>query len=237
MAMKRTNTFYPHVLEQNPHTHFRLRCRKFVEMIRQSTELSEISAEKRSRPLNGHSAVQDDDFEPDMDMDETMNNGDDWDQMETEEGDHELKHQPLLDDTVRYGQELKYDYKDDHSKYVQDALKEIFSMFAYEDIRKSPTSHLIDPSGRVPVAEELNSAILGMYLFFLFLFLFCQANFAMQSWYSILAQSRLVNPPPPRSNVSINRPRFLSTILATKEAQGRSSMSGMIFFGEPADGL
>lgn len=162
MALKRTNAFYPHVLQDNPRTYFRLRCRKFVEMLRHSTELLDSSPERRAKPLNGHSAISDDDFEPEMDLDENMNAADDWDKMETEEVDNGLKYQDLLDNTVRYGQELRYEFKDDRSKLVEDAFKDIFSMFAYEDPRKPPTSHLLDPSGRVPVAEELNSAILGM---------------------------------------------------------------------------
>lgn len=160
MALKRTNAFYPLVLQENPRTYFRLRCRKFVEMLRHSTELLDGSTERRAKPLNGHSAISDDDFEPEMDLDENMNTVDDWDKMETEEVDNGLKYQDLLDATVRYGQELRYEFKDDHSKLVEDAFKDIFSMFAYEDPRKPPTSHLLDPSGRVPVAEELNSAIL-----------------------------------------------------------------------------
>lgn len=161
MALKRTNAFYPHVLKDNPTTYFRLRCRKFVEMLRHSTELLDGSTERRAKPLNGHSAISDDDFEPEMDLDENMNTADDWDKMETEEVDNGMKYQDLLDGTVRYGQELRYEFKDDRSKLVEDAFKDIFSMFAYEDPRKPPTSHLLDPSGRVPVAEELNSAILG----------------------------------------------------------------------------
>lgn len=94
-------------------------------MLRRSAELRDISAERRSRSLNGNN---DDDFEPDMEMDETMHNADDWDRMDTEGSDHHDKHQDLLDETVKYGQELKYDYKDDHNKYVRDALNEIFSM-------------------------------------------------------------------------------------------------------------
>lgn len=162
MALKRTNAFYPHVLQENPRTYFRLRCRKFVEMLRHSTELLDGSTERRAKPLNGHSAISDDDFEPEMDLDENMNTVDDWDKMETEEVDNGLKYQDLQAATVRYGQELQYEFKDDRSKLVEDAFKDIFSMFAYEDPRKGPTSHLLDPSGRVPVAEELNSAILGM---------------------------------------------------------------------------
>lgn len=152
-----------------------------MEMLRRSAELRDISAERRSRSLNGHN---DDDFEPDMEMDETMHNADDWDRMDTEDSDHHgHKHQDLLDETVRYGQELKYDYKDDHSKYVRDALNEIFSMFAYEDPRKGTTSHLIDKSGRVPVAEELNSAILGMSPSLLF-FSMNNKQYNSQTYYS-----------------------------------------------------
>lgn len=41
-ALKFTNCFYPHVLEddRNKDIHFRLRCRKFIEMMRRYTELS-----------------------------------------------------------------------------------------------------------------------------------------------------------------------------------------------------
>lgn len=165
MALKRTNAFYPHVLQDNRRTYFRLRCRKFVEMINRSTELLDSSTGRRAKPSNGHaSAGSDDEYEPEMDVDENMHSSDDWDKMDTEEVDNGLKYQDLLDDTVRYGQELRYEFKNDRSKLVEDSFKDIFSMFAYEDPRKPPTSHLLHPSGRVPVAEELNSAILGMTL-------------------------------------------------------------------------
>ena len=163
-ALKRTNAFYPHVLRDNSRIYFRLRCRKFVEMIRQSTELLDLPSGKHVKSANGHSAaISEDDFEPVMDLDDQSNSVDDWDKMETEEMDNSLKYEDLLDETVRYGQDLKYEFKDDRSKDVEDAFKDIFSMFAYEDPRKSPTSRLLDPSGRIPVAEELNSAILGDY--------------------------------------------------------------------------
>lgn len=166
-ALKRTNTYYPHVLQDNSQIYFRLRCRKFVEMIRQSTELLDGSAERRTKYMNGNSVViSDDDFEPEMDIDEQMSNVDDWDRMETEEVDSRLKYQSLLNNTLHYGQELKYEFKDDRSRHVESAFKDMFAMFAYEDPRKSPTAHLLDRSGRVPVAEELNSAILGKNPFF-----------------------------------------------------------------------
>jgi hypothetical protein len=161
-ALKRTKAYYPDVLRDNSRIYFRLRCRKFVEMIRQSTELLDGSTARHGKSTNGHSTAEsDDDFEPEMDLDDHPNTADDWDRMDTEETtDNGLKYQDLLDSAVRYGQELRSEFKDDRSRVVEDAFKDIFSMFAYEDPRKSPTAHLLDRAGRVPVAEELNSAIL-----------------------------------------------------------------------------
>ena len=161
-ALKRTRAFYKQVLQDNSQIYFKLRCRKFVEMIRQSAELLEGPIAKRVKSVNGHSApATDDELDPDMELDDQLNGGDDWDKMETEEADNSLKYQDLLQDTLRYGQELQHEFKDDRSKVVKDTFKDIWSFYAYEDPRKSPVAHLLDPLGRVPVAEELNSAILG----------------------------------------------------------------------------
>ena len=142
-------------------------------MIRQSTELLDGSIGRPVKSMNGQSTAggagagggcSDDDYDnPEMDLDDHVNNVDDWDRMDTEEADKGLKYQDLLDSAVRYGQELRSEFKDDRSRRVEEAFKDIFSMFAYEDPRKSPTAHLLDPGGRVPVAEELNSEILGRF--------------------------------------------------------------------------
>ncbi|RUS16151.1 hypothetical protein BC937DRAFT_91568 [Endogone sp. FLAS-F59071] len=39
-------------------------------------------------------------------------------------------------------------------------MQDIFSLWAYLDPARSPVAHLLDPAGREPVAEALNSAIL-----------------------------------------------------------------------------
>lgn len=161
-ALKRTKAYYPQVLQDNSRIYFRLRCRKFVEMIRQSIELRDGSSGRPVKSSNGHSTAEsDDDFEPEMELDDQANSADDWDRMDTEDIHHGMKSQDLLESAVRYGQELRSEFKDDRSRLVEDSLKDIFSMFAYEDPRRSPTAHLLDQGGRVPVAEELNSAILG----------------------------------------------------------------------------
>lgn len=148
-------------------------------MMRQSTDFLDNSTSKpsKSTTTNGHSTtVSDDGFEPDMDLDEPMtsrdshhSNNDDWDKMDTEEaigGDNwGLKYQTLLEVIIRYGQELKHEFKDDRSKYVTDTFTDIFSMFSYPDPRKSPQGKLLGREQRVPVAEGLNGAILGNRVF------------------------------------------------------------------------
>ncbi|KAL8797024.1 MAG: hypothetical protein Q9195_000795 [Heterodermia aff. obscurata] len=161
-ALKRTRAYYPQVLADNSPIYFRLRCRKFVEMFRQGAELLEGPSSKRAKSANGHSAMNtNDDLDPDMELDEQLNGSDDWDKMETEEADNGLKYQDLLQDSLQYGQELKDEFKDDRRQVVRDTFMDIWSFYAYADPRKSPVAHLLDPQGRVPVAEELNSAILG----------------------------------------------------------------------------
>ena len=169
-ALKRTNAYYPDVLRQNPRVHFRLRCRKFVEMMRYSTELRTGSLQQRPKPVNGHA---DEGYGQAMELDEPMSNGDEWDQMDTDEASNSLRYEENLSETLRYSQELKIAYKDDPSKEVKDTLTAIFALFAYEDPRVSPIAAVMDQSGRVPVAEELNAAILGILPLYICKALFC----------------------------------------------------------------
>lgn len=87
-ALKRTQMYYPSVLDENPQIYFRLRCRKFVEMMRQSIP------SPKTRVPNGAGLTMtpttEDAFEQeDMDVDEPNGAGngaiDEWDRMETEE--------------------------------------------------------------------------------------------------------------------------------------------------------
>ena len=163
-ALKRTRAYYPQVLQDNSQIYFRLRCRKFVEMIRQGAEIGDDPAGKRAKSVNGRATtIADDDLETDMDLDDQMDGDDDWDEMETKNADLAGKRHDLLQDTVRYGQELRNEFNGDKSKMVQDTLQDIWSFYAYPDPTKSPIAHLLDRAGRVPVAEELNSAILGNF--------------------------------------------------------------------------
>ncbi len=70
----------------------------------------------------------------------------------------------LVNDALAYGQELQSEFKDDPRREVKQALEDTFALIAYPDARESSLAPLLEVDGRVPVAEELNCAILGMFL-------------------------------------------------------------------------
>jgi hypothetical protein len=82
--------------------------------------------------------------------------------MDTEETvDNQLDYQDLLQDTLMYGQVLQAEFKNDPRREVSKALEDAFALMAYQDpLNAKEVAYLLDPSGRVAVAEELNSAIL-----------------------------------------------------------------------------
>ncbi|KZF24307.1 SPRY domain-containing protein [Xylona heveae TC161] len=158
-ALKHTNAYYPNVLKDNEQIYFRLRCRKFVEMIRQCSDLH-LGPEDKHQSSNGRSdGAYVDVFDQQMELDD-QNGPEDWSKMDTEDSDVGLRYQHLLQETLHYGQELQLEFREDGRKEIKKALEETFSLLAYEDPRTSVVAHLLDPSGRIPVAEELNSAIL-----------------------------------------------------------------------------
>ncbi|KAI9845115.1 MAG: hypothetical protein M1838_001904 [Thelocarpon superellum] len=163
-ALKHTYAYYPSVLKDNEQIYFRLRCRKFIEMIRQCAELNLIEQAVVVKPTEAaHQASADtfdSVFEHEMELDEQSDNGSGWEKMETEEARAGLKHLTMLQETIKYGQVLQSEFRDDDRREVKKALEETFSLLAYEDPKSSVVAHLLEPSGRVPVAEELNSAIL-----------------------------------------------------------------------------
>lgn len=95
-----------------------------------------------------------------MELDEQMNEGDQWDEMDTEDAENNMRYEQLLQEAMMYGQVLMQEYRDENREYKR-TLEQVFSLIAYSDAKSSVHGHLLDPKGRVAVAEELNSAILG----------------------------------------------------------------------------
>lgn len=165
-ALKLTSAYYPDVLQRNQNIYFKLRCRKFIEMIRKCQELQNPSnkmGSKNNASSNGfsNSAVYDDVFDGQMELDESnnANNAGNGENMDTT-GSDTLRLNELLGQTLTYGQELKGEFSGDLRPEVKRALEDTFALMAYSDPRQSPLAYMLDPNERTPVAEELNSAIL-----------------------------------------------------------------------------
>ncbi len=144
------------MLKDNEQVYFRLRCRKFIEMIRKEAELNLLLEKKRaSRSRYVY-----------VDTDEEMleAGGDSsWeDQMETEDSIDSAGLSKLSHEALVYGQELRAEFGADPRREVSKHLEEIFALIAYPNpLKVKEVAHLLDGTGRAAVAEELNSAILS----------------------------------------------------------------------------
>ncbi|KPM44768.1 hypothetical protein AK830_g1819 [Neonectria ditissima] len=154
-ALKYTNAYYPHVLQDNEHVDFRLRCRRFIEMVRKAAQLNTINDSKKS---NGHAAAG---TSQDMDLDMNGSENPAWAALDADGTDNSAELVELERSMLEYGQALQAEYANDPRKEVAKALNEIWALVAYRNPLEEPqVSHLLDRNGRVAVAEELNSAIL-----------------------------------------------------------------------------
>ncbi|KAK5109339.1 hypothetical protein LTR62_007108 [Meristemomyces frigidus] len=122
-ALKYTNSYYPHVLEdqRNRDIYFRLKCRKFIEMMRRYAELvattsSPITVTKFVAPFERHNQIEADDqaYDPEDedDADDTQMELDDQLQRETS------KSLDLLTDDIDMdaSQEMPPSRKGSHNK-------------------------------------------------------------------------------------------------------------------------
>ncbi|KAF3122305.1 hypothetical protein TWF703_001451 [Orbilia oligospora] len=155
-ALELTHKHYPDVLTTNEHINFRIRCRKFIEMMRQSAETTNgrkkvpVSASKRRA------------FETYEDEDVDMDGGDARSDMDLDEPTPitgpAAPDLDMLGRVLDYGRQLQEDFKE--KPELQEEMEQVFSLFAYSDPMTSPMAHLLSEDGRGPVAEALNSAIL-----------------------------------------------------------------------------
>ncbi|OAA42539.1 Concanavalin A-like lectin/glucanase [Cordyceps fumosorosea ARSEF 2679] len=148
-ALKLTNAYYPLVLQEHEGVYFKLRCRKFIEMVRKAAQLN-MAADAGE---NGGAQ--------DMDID-ANGDGDGYEWPDAPVAQNEREVQDLEQDMLEYGQALQGEYAEDSRKEVGKVLDEIWSLIAYRNpLREPQVSHLLARKGRVVVAEELNSAILS----------------------------------------------------------------------------
>lgn len=168
-ALTLLDTYFPSVLRDNENIAFRLKCRKFIEMIRQGAVMQQASSpttltkkgiKQSSYPRNG--SWNGDDGNRDVDMDGRVPQQDYADRMDTDDvSGSQYVYQVLLQDTLAYGQALQSEFRDDPRKEVTQALNDAFSLMAYQDpLGTKEVSHMLDSRVRTVVAEEVNTAIL-----------------------------------------------------------------------------
>ncbi len=165
-AMRHTDTCYPGLLRDNETVYFRLRCRKFIEMIRREAEANVASGNgvlKRGLPQQIQQGDGDEvmmevgNGDADMAMAEDGNGG-------PPPASSASTTAPLWQEALAYGMELRAEFSADPRRETAKQLDEIFSLLAYPNpMRVKEVAHLVDGSGRVAVAEELNSAILSTF--------------------------------------------------------------------------
>ncbi|PSK49422.1 hypothetical protein B9Z65_8217 [Elsinoe australis] len=187
-AFKYLGSYFPHVLEQdsNRDIYFRLRCRKFIEMILRSYEMqSRVGSPAHSEGAfsngtNGHSADGGTALDPDaggMDLDgaplptsngkqeasEAMDTSNDAIKATptfAETKSSALLHNDLLNDAIQYGMELQGEFSHDTRQEVKKALNDTFALIAYNDARQSVLADMMEGKGRIEIAEQVNGAIL-----------------------------------------------------------------------------
>jgi Ran-binding protein 9/10 len=188
LALKYIHAFYPHVLnnEKNRDIDFRLKCRKFIEMMRRCCDVSSTNTSlpisKSADLLDGNGYVENGEdghvpVDTQMELDDQLHREaskglelpatDDIDMDISQELPPKstfVKHQDLLDQVYEYGKELRSAYIGDTRPGVQQQLVEVFALLAYQDPANSVVGPLLEAKGRLQIAEEVNGAILGEYL-------------------------------------------------------------------------
>lgn len=156
-ALQMLDQVFPEVLQQNEVLQFRLRCRKFIEMMRACAQAGEFNEKSEVVEwLNQDTSVPDEKNGCDVSMEDisrplvrdTYHNGPQKDS------------KVLLDEAIQYGQQLQSIYANQPNPIYRTGLEQAFSLLAYSDPLASPVSHLLLPSLRAEIAEDINRAIL-----------------------------------------------------------------------------
>ena len=118
-ALGLIDTYYPNVLMDNELVYFKLKYRRFTEMVRKTAE---IRLQCEGKKANGADASQA------MDVDTNGVETGAWETMDTEEGPELMDElQDLERDVIEYGQQLQAEYRTDMRKEVQKTLEDIWS--------------------------------------------------------------------------------------------------------------
>ncbi|KAI9480498.1 MAG: concanavalin A-like lectin/glucanase domain-containing protein [Benjaminiella poitrasii] len=185
-VFQKCSDYYPDLLENNPMLAFRLKCRRFMEMVKRvqqkpvqhngeyeakSLQVATTSSSKRS---NGHLEQNEDTslHGKKIKKQKIADNNDSQDA---------LLETRLFAEVMAYGNKLKEEYAEEAkaNMFIRTELLAAFSTLAYTDLSDPAVSYLFEPSYIEYVASELNSAILvslGKYPNSSLERIYCQTN-------------------------------------------------------------
>lgn len=165
-ALNATQEHFPTVLTKFPQVIFQLKCRKFVELVSKAAEMGktmnvDVKGKSQSNGSARHSSNAGDVFDQAMDVDDEQHTATNGQGRFAPSGDvSNAEYDQLTSEAIKYGRALKAEYGDKDSEQCK-ILHDIFSLMPYYNPSASQNGHLLEPSGRSKVAEELNAAILS----------------------------------------------------------------------------
>lgn len=187
-ALRTTKEHFPKVLVDNRKTYFHLRVRQFIEMVKRDADIQSGKGrhrEMRDREMNGDADADDwlsETMQQEMELDppahaQNDSDADSYDRMETDEahsngsannagtnlnGTNGASSVDAVD-AIQFGKDVKREFQLDADREMQKELEDAFALLSYEDPGAWPdVSWMLKQAKRVEVADELNSAILGM---------------------------------------------------------------------------
>ncbi|KAF2858096.1 SPRY-domain-containing protein [Piedraia hortae CBS 480.64] len=139
-ALRSLKALYSNVLMDPRHrdTVFSLKCRKFIEMIRQHSQSKFDVADAMDVDMTSGRALK----------------GRNTKTVVPTSGED------VLSAAVKYGQELQAEFGGDPRPERKKELNDLYAFVAYPDPTTSPGAHLLDPKLREQIADKVNMAIL-----------------------------------------------------------------------------
>ena len=183
-AIEAVQKHYPKVLETEDHLIlFKLRCRKFVELILETSEIKKkikFLRERDDRRKDREETWIDDEMNMDIDDDasrpllyrpsssKTINvasssystpDGEDANELE----DLGVQYETALSEAINYGQTLSKNHQSDPRPELQQLFKKTFGIVAWEDPLEAggAIADIVGHNSRIALAHEVNQAILS----------------------------------------------------------------------------
>ena len=185
-AIEAVQKHYPKVLETEDHLiFFKLRCRKFVELILETAEIKKkikIIRERDDRRKDREETYIDDEMNMDVDDDsskplayrpsssKSISNtissystpdGEDAGELE----DLVVQYETALNEAINYGQTLSKNHQSDPRPELQQLFKKTFGIVAWEDPLEAggAIADIVGHNSRIALAHEVNQAILSKW--------------------------------------------------------------------------